>query len=98
MIGRVVDIIMHRRMCNEKTMIEPFLVVRNYRTLTDSNRAKDLYRLLAPHIDISLCYNQLEGQEHIIRLQDVHSHFAAYMYTPADIDRECVIVCSLNRD
>ena len=98
MIGRIVNVIMHRRMCGDEIIVEPFLVVRNYKQLTEADQAQDPYRLIAPNIDVFLCYNELENDDHLIRLGDVHAHFAAYVYTPGQIGRECIVVRSLSRE
>lgn len=76
MIGQVEDVLLHRRICNEETITEPFLIVRNYK-LVESNKTKDSYQTGASHLSVFLCYIELEEVEHPIRLQDIHSHFAA---------------------
>ena len=89
---------MHRRISDEGAVVEPFLLVRDFRPLSETDKARDPYRVLAPHLDIFLCYNELETDYRLIRLQDVHGHFAAYMFTPTDIGKECIVVRALDRE
>lgn len=42
-------------------------------------------------------YNRFLPGTHILRLEEIISHFAAYIYTPEDVEEECIVVRSLDR-
>lgn len=95
--GQVSEIFYHTRTEDgERTVTEPFLLVKAFKTLSDNHTQYDPF-LEFPDVPTWLCYNELEAEEHLIRPQDIVSHFAALVYTPRDIGRECVVVRSLDR-
>lgn len=94
--GRITDIFYHRRLVNGKERIEPFFVISAYSRLAEHHFSYDLWRHI-PGLDTELYYNHLEDEVHLVGLEDVISHFAAYTYTPHGINSECMLVRSLDR-
>ncbi|KAJ3559008.1 hypothetical protein NM688_g599 [Phlebia brevispora] len=87
--AQIVDIFLHSREANGRRTIEPFFVIEELEPLNSLHQGQDPYRLF-PHLDTYLCYNRFKSPR-VIALQDIHSHFAAYVYSPIGIDEECML-------
>ncbi|KAI0672553.1 hypothetical protein C8Q78DRAFT_971155 [Trametes maxima] len=94
--AQVESIFHHTRSFAGQTITETFLVVDEYAPLSVKHRPQDPYRRF-PDVGAWLCYNRLQGKKRVLLLDDVVSHFAAFIYTPADIGTECIVVKSLDR-
>lgn len=94
--GQIKRIFTHTRMEGTTTVMETYIVAQEYKTLSQSHQALDPFRAF-PDVPTWLCYNEKHANEHLVRLDDVVSHFAAYVYTPLDIKKECIVVRSLDR-
>ncbi|KAJ2980679.1 hypothetical protein NUW54_g10971 [Trametes sanguinea] len=96
--GRVSRIFQHTRIEGTFTVVETYLLVKEYKPLSKAHRALDPYRKF-PDVPTWLCYNDVsgDGEEYIVRMDDIVSHFASYIYTPEDIGKECIVVRSLDR-
>ncbi|KAI0746378.1 hypothetical protein C8Q80DRAFT_1219846 [Daedaleopsis nitida] len=101
--GQIVQIFHHvRRIVTSETdasgtfQEEPFLVVKAFKQLSNDHTQYDPY-LKFPDVPTWLCYNELDSEEFLVRPQDIVSHFAALIYTPTEIRRECIVVRSLDR-
>ncbi|OSD03010.1 hypothetical protein PYCCODRAFT_1366505 [Trametes coccinea BRFM310] len=94
--GRIRDIFLHVRTIGDKDVTEPFFVVQEYQSLESKHIPFDPYRRF-PDLQTRLFYNQFEDSVRILTLSDIHAHFAAFFYEPSDIERECVVVRSLDR-
>ncbi len=94
--GQISKIYMHARGTAGKKVVEPFLLIKAYQPLDESDVPKDPYRRW-PDINTELYYNEFEEEARMVRLQDVITHFAAHVYTPEDISRECIVVRNLDR-
>ncbi len=94
--GQISQIYLHAHRVSEKMAVEPFFVVKAYQHLTDADALCDPYRRW-PDINTSLYYNQFEDDALIVPMDDIVSHFASHVYTPEDIERECIVVRNLDR-
>ncbi|KAI9069601.1 hypothetical protein FKP32DRAFT_1559402 [Trametes sanguinea] len=94
--GQISQIIYHQRSDGGRVIVEPFVVVDTYQTLTPDDARKDPYRRF-PDLNTWLVYKDFEADPHVVPLTDVISHFAHFAYTPAEIRRKCVVVRSLDR-
>ncbi|TFK78577.1 hypothetical protein K466DRAFT_507081, partial [Polyporus arcularius HHB13444] len=94
--GRIKDVFLHRRIQDGKTVVEPFFVVDEYIPLTAHDAALDPYRKYKD-LETRLFYNRVHATPHVISLNDIGAHFASMVYTPGDIQRECIVVRSLDR-
>ncbi|CDO75322.1 hypothetical protein BN946_scf184517.g5 [Trametes cinnabarina] len=94
--GQIHEIFYHQPDEGSGLIIEPFLVIKAYRQLSPEHTASDPYRQF-PDLNTHLVYDEFDDDTHVVSLGDIISHFAAYRYTPDGIDRECVIVRSLDR-
>lgn len=96
--AQISDIFYHarRNSDSDEHITEPFIVAKTFKTLSEDDASHDPY-LKFPDVATWLCYNELESEEYIIRPQDIVSHFAALIYTPPGIGRECIVVRSLDR-
>lgn len=80
---------------SETALTDPYLVVQEYDTLSLDHESHDPFRHI-PHLEASLYYNSFKGTR-VLKASDVVSHFASMVYTPIEIDRECIVVLSLDR-
>ncbi|RDX47419.1 hypothetical protein OH76DRAFT_1456796 [Lentinus brumalis] len=95
--GQISEIIMHtRRVDGDTTVTEPFLLVNQFKTLSEAHRKFDPY-LKFLDVPSWLCYNVHSPERHLLRLEDIISHCATYVYTPAGIEKECIVIRSLDR-
>ncbi|KAI0706040.1 hypothetical protein C8T65DRAFT_577464 [Cerioporus squamosus] len=94
--GRIKDIFLHRRIQDGRTVTEPFFVVDEYIPLTEQDATLDPYRKYED-LETRLFYNRVHATPHVLSLDDIAAHFASLVYTPEDIQRECVVVRSLDR-
>ncbi|KAJ3554676.1 hypothetical protein NM688_g2988 [Phlebia brevispora] len=91
--GQINSIFYHRRVDQESQslVVEPFYVVNIFEALNDSHAALDPYRVFHG-LNTSLFYRRTLRQSVILRQSDIISHFAAYFYTPDNIQEECVVL------
>ncbi|OSD01988.1 hypothetical protein PYCCODRAFT_1368558 [Trametes coccinea BRFM310] len=94
--GQVQRIFQHARLQEGVSIQETYLVVREFKPLGPSHLGRDPYRKF-PDVEAWLCYNETFDTEIVIPLAHFVSHFASYIYTPAEIGRECIVVKSLDR-
>lgn len=94
--GRISEIFYHTRIVEGNTLTEPFLVINRFKTLSEDHAKLDPY-LKFPDVPTWLCYNKLNEENELLCLEDIVSHFAAYVYTPGEIGSECIVVRSLDR-
>ncbi|THH19759.1 hypothetical protein EUX98_g8711 [Antrodiella citrinella] len=94
--GQISNIFQHCRIEDDRKIVETFLLVKTYKSLTGPDAEVDPFRKFSA-LGAHLCYNTLEDVQ-LIRLDDIVSHFAAYTYTPEDIEQECIVVLSVNRN
>ncbi|KAI0690825.1 hypothetical protein C8T65DRAFT_587629 [Cerioporus squamosus] len=94
--GQIAQIYLHSRTRAGKAVIEPFLVIDAYERLSAEDAAKDPYRRW-PDINTQLYYNRFQSTPCVVRMEDVVSHFAVYVYRPDDIYCDCIVVRDLDR-
>ncbi|KAI0325706.1 hypothetical protein GY45DRAFT_1260396 [Cubamyces sp. BRFM 1775] len=94
--GQVHRIFQHTRTQGGSTVSDTYLVVKQFRALSSSHVTCDPYRRF-PDVYAWLCYNETDDTELIVPLSNFVSHFASYVYTPAGIERECIVVKLLDR-
>lgn len=95
--GQIQRIFRHcRAETDGQAIVQTFLLVKSYAPLQPAHIAMDPFRQY-PLLRCFLCYNELNPVSSLIRLGDVVSHFAAMVYTPSEIQKECIVVRSLNR-
>ncbi|EIW57899.1 uncharacterized protein TRAVEDRAFT_93475, partial [Trametes versicolor FP-101664 SS1] len=94
--GQIRQIFLHGRMENGRKIVEPFIVVDEYRSLSSSHGALDPYRVF-PDLNTRLYYNKHIDQPRVLKVSDIVSHFAAFIYTPDTIGTECIVARSLER-
>ncbi len=95
--GQVNKILLHlRRVENGEVKTEPFLVVRSYKALSPAHSAHDPWKVY-PDLDAKLYYNKYSQIPHLIPFENVISHAAAYVFTPEDIGKECIVIKGLDR-
>lgn len=93
--GQISRIFLHSRDSGGELVVEPFLVVDQYAVLSPADSSKDPY-LAFPLLETWLCYDRFSASV-IIRRKDIISHFAAFKYSPTNIDERCVVVRCLDR-
>ncbi|TFK65461.1 hypothetical protein BDN72DRAFT_773334 [Pluteus cervinus] len=99
--GQIQEVFLHRRRHETREpptknlVLEPFLVVKQYKSLDLFHQFLDPYATIL-HLNTWLCYNKFE-ESHVLLTSDIVSHFASYTYTPAAIGQECIVVRSLDR-
>jgi hypothetical protein len=96
--GRIEKIFLHShtKPGTDNVIKEPYLVVREYQSLSKHHAQLDPFARI-PHLETKLCYNSFNDQPHVIMASDLISHFASFVYKPDDIDRDCIVVLSLDR-
>lgn len=96
--GQIGNIFYHQRYdhTSQKTVVEPFFVVRPFVALSEVHATMDPYRIFEG-LNTQLFYARTKGSV-VLRQTDIVSHFAAYTYIPVGIDEECVVVRSLDRE
>ncbi|OJT09667.1 hypothetical protein TRAPUB_13853 [Trametes pubescens] len=93
--GQIQDIFYHVRTEEGKLVMEPFCVVTEYTPMSPEDAVSDPYRKF-PDLQTQLYYNQPQ-EPALISMRDIRSHFAAYIYRPSEIGKECIVVRSLDR-
>ncbi|PIL35041.1 hypothetical protein GSI_02828 [Ganoderma sinense ZZ0214-1] len=94
--GQIQDIFHHRRLEGTRTIVEPFVIVREYLPLEVKHQPHDPFRRF-PGLQTELYYNDFKPIVRVIPLQDIVAHFASLVYTPPGINRPCIIARSLDR-
>ncbi|OJT02580.1 hypothetical protein TRAPUB_6902, partial [Trametes pubescens] len=94
--GKINRILRHTRSCGDVFVTETFLLVEEYIPLIREHATFDPYRPF-PDVNCWLYYNKTRPSQRLLRMEEVVSHFAAYVYTPDGIDEECIVVKSLDR-
>ncbi|KAI9057624.1 hypothetical protein FKP32DRAFT_1583373 [Trametes sanguinea] len=94
--GQISQIFHHQRSEDGRLIVEPYLVVDTYKTLTPEDAVNDPYCTF-PDLNTWLVYSEFEADPHVIALKDVVSHFAKFTYLPVGIRQKCVVVRSLDR-
>ena len=73
------------------------MAVKSFSPLVARHLAWDPYRVF-PELDTRLYYASLDdASTHVIHISDIVCHFAAHFYKPDGIDRDCVVVRSLDQ-
>ena len=65
-------------------------------SLQSDHQRHDLFASF-PELETRLYYNEFYPEARVIRLADMISHFAALIYTPEEIAKECIVARSLDR-
>ncbi|KAJ2967939.1 hypothetical protein NUW54_g13364 [Trametes sanguinea] len=94
--GQITDIFLHGRIEEGQRIVQPMFVVEEYCPLSELHASRDPYRRY-PDLQTRMYYNTFQGATRLVTLEQIQSHFAAYVYTPPDIDTECIVVRSLDR-
>ncbi len=94
--GCIEGIFYHRRVEGASTILEPFVVVREYLPLSDHHQVHDPFTAF-PDLDTRLYYDELTSTACLLRLSDVVCHFAAFTYTPEEIGKPCMVARGLDR-
>lgn len=94
--GRIEEIFYHRRGKRGRDIVEPFLVVKEYQHLRRQHQHLDPFANF-PDLGTHMYYNDFQPKVRVIRLSDVVSHFAAFVYTPDKMEVECMVARSLAR-
>ncbi|RPD78144.1 hypothetical protein L226DRAFT_567826 [Lentinus tigrinus ALCF2SS1-7] len=94
--GQISEIFYHLQTEQGHTIIEPFLVVDAYLPLNPSDASQDPYRKF-PELDMRLYYDRFEERQHVIRANDIVTHFAAFKYEPDGIQGMCIVARNLDR-
>lgn len=94
--AQIDKIFYHCRREDGTLKMEAFIVVEEYIPLTIEHEPFDPYRGFE-ELNTRVYYNKFKPQSTLIRLEDIQSHFAAYMYTPEGIDQVCIVARSLDR-
>ena len=94
--GRIESIFYHRRRDGEDLVVEPFVVVREYTSLSKEHSVLDPFRAVEG-LNTTIYYNVLDSTPRIISANDLVAHGASMVYTPKDIGKECIMIRSLDR-
>lgn len=94
--GRIEKIFYHQQREGRTVTVEPFMVVKRYITLSLDDARFDPFRCF-PGLDTELYYDELESESHVIRLSNIHCHFAKLSYIPEGINKACIVARSLDR-
>ncbi|KAI9069061.1 hypothetical protein FKP32DRAFT_1560444 [Trametes sanguinea] len=94
--ARIMNIFLHGRCVGGKSVVQPFVVVEEFVALTEDHATADPYRRYED-LQTRLYYNDTVPQTKVIPLDDILCHFASLVYKPEDIDKECIVVRSLDR-
>ncbi|KAI0752993.1 hypothetical protein C8Q80DRAFT_1217329 [Daedaleopsis nitida] len=95
--GQIREILLHLRVENGRNVLQPFFVVDEYVPLSDAHAALDPFRKF-DNINTWLFHDEFARTPRVLALEDIQAHFAAFVYTPTDIGRKCMVVQSLDRD
>ena len=93
--GQIASIFLHSRLEQDSEIISAFIEVDAYEELSPSDSPKDPYRTFAG-LNTRLVYNRVASRV-LIPLDRVVCHFAALVYRPPGIEKDCVVVRSLDR-
>lgn len=93
--GQISNIFLHRRLENDQHVVSTFVVIDMFAALTAPDVIHDPFKTY-PELDTRLYYNRSNCQL-VVQLSDIVSHFAALVYTPEAIGRECIVCRSLDR-
>ncbi len=94
--GQIADIFLHGRREGGRQVVEPFVLINEYRALKSEDAEQDPFRQF-PDLETRLFYNHFERRQRLVRFCDIRCHFAAFTYKPSEIDAECIVARSLNR-
>ncbi|PIL33265.1 hypothetical protein GSI_04715 [Ganoderma sinense ZZ0214-1] len=91
--GQIDSIFYHTRREGGTVITEPFFLVDKFAQLSDSAQSYDPYCKF-PDGNTWLCYRRFEGEQQLLQLPDIVTHFAALEYTPTGIDEPCIVSLS----
>ena len=95
--GQICDIILHQRFEFGSRIVSAFVVVDQFTELSALHASQDPFRHgWYEELHTRLCYRSTAAT-HFIPLHQIHAHFAALIYTPANIGEECIVVRSLDQ-
>ena len=94
--GQISQIFLHSRLAEGKRIIEPFVVIDQYIELASDHVDRDPYRRF-PLLNTRLYYNRFHASSAVVRMADLVSHFAAFVYEPEGIGEACLVARSLDR-
>ena len=94
--GQIKDLMLHRRAVSGALVVEPVALIQEYVGLSPEHAPLDPYAHYA-ELETRLYYNTFAEKSQIVWGKDVICHFAAFVYTPEDIGRECIVARSLDR-
>ncbi|KAI0364056.1 hypothetical protein BV20DRAFT_957023 [Pilatotrama ljubarskyi] len=93
--GQIVDIFLHSRLEDGRQQVSTFAVVDVFADLAEAHAEQDPFKAYSA-VGTRLCYHRSDSQL-LITLSDIVAHFAALVYTPAEIGQECIACRSLDR-
>ena len=88
--GQIFDIFQHARREDDRIVVEPFFVVKVFQPLREDLHPHDLYHAF-PDLDTKLYLAEFEPFLHVLRLDQIMCHFAAFFYVPQGIEQKCVV-------
>lgn len=94
--GQIRDIFHHSRNEAGSARTSVFFNIQLYAPLVDNDVLLDPYRQFSG-LETALYYNRFEPDIFVAALDDLVGHFAACVYTPEDINEECIVVRSLDK-
>ena len=94
--GQISDIFLHSRTAGGKVVVEPYLLINEYRALTPTHSSLDPYRQF-PDLNTHLYYDDFHTEKRLVRFEDVQCHAAVLFCSINGIDGGCVVFRSLDR-
>lgn len=94
--GQICDIYLHARKEQGITVMEHFLLIKEFQPLDDAHIPLDPYRQFED-LHTRLCYSRRNVTPVLVRLEDVLVHFASLEVEIDGIEEPCLVVRSLDR-
>ncbi|KAI0644329.1 hypothetical protein C8Q79DRAFT_1002204 [Trametes meyenii] len=94
--GQINEIFIHARIEQGERIVEPFIVIDEFRPLTGGDSQHDPYRQY-PDLHTRMFYNKTYASPRVIRPKYIRCHFAALTTRIDSIKDECIIARSLDR-
>ena len=94
--GQISQIFLHGRRDNGQHILEPFFVIDEFQPLSEADAQHDPYRQY-PDANTRLFYQKRRPASHLVRLQDIRSHFAALECDMPNISERCIVARPLDR-
>lgn len=94
--GQIESIFYHRHIRNGETVVLPYAVIQEHQPLSLEHAALDPYRQFED-LNTRLYYHTFDATPRVVPFTDIVAHFAALVYTPEGIEKQCMVVRSLDR-